>query len=427
MQLFHTISFPRIAALLLAASSWSSSVIAATRVIQFVGVGASEYTSGEINNENLSASCIVIVSNTGETTQVVDDFDFIRYDSGNSTTSWVAPDQQALRSSGAPSDTACIGQNLPSGGFCAFRLTNDSIPIGGRYLVCSGRITVRDAQADQPGSITASGVTSAVQEAMVMGGVLSGAYYAGGVHLWSLSNVALATDGNGAPDPNAQLGLVHNMNMYCRDSCVKYVGGGAPTAAHEEMCTIQCGHMWPASEPDNSFSTSIQYHVNWVDNAWNAWSGQRFNTVEFNWLHDWLSASESCGDQSLTGTWSGGGTGSASANSCTNAGTRPSAATGRAAMPQAVLRNANDHFAGGSVYELQIGPLASICSGLRSYFLQGGAEFTHADGIDTHAFVAPNGNYGPERLLCHHRHAKDDLYLRVGSSSSFTINGGLAF
>jgi hypothetical protein len=80
------------------------------------------------------------------------------------------------------------------------------------------------------------------------------------------------------------------------------------------------------------------------------------------------------------------------------------------------------------VYEMLVGPMTSVCSGNKSFFNLGGDDFTHTDGVDGHAIVkGSNSTYPPERLLCNHRHAKDDLYLRTGSTSSFAINGGSPF
>ncbi|MEK7689626.1 MAG: hypothetical protein AAB425_01255, partial [Bdellovibrionota bacterium] len=93
-------------------------------------------------------------------------------------------------------------------------------------------------------------------------------------------------------------------------------------------------------------------------------------------------------------------------------------------------RTANPHFAGGMVYEMIVGPMVSVCSGNMVYWQEGGVEFSHSDGVDTHAVYKTNSVYPgapPERLMCSHRHMKQELFMRVGSSTPIVINGGLAF
>ena len=103
-----------------------------------------------------------------------------------------------------------------------------------------------------------------------------------------------------------------------------------------------------------------------------------------------------------------------------------------AAFPAAsLLRTTNPRFSGGMVMEMIAGPMGSICSGNKTYYNDGNADFTHSDGIDSHIVIKYNeSDYPgapPERLFCAHRHAQDELFFRLGSTVPFPINGGLAF
>jgi hypothetical protein len=91
-------------------------------------------------------------------------------------------------------------------------------------------------------------------------------------------------------------------------------------------------------------------------------------------------------------------------------------------------------YAGGIVHEITMGPFLSICSGNSSYHAEGGIEFSHSEltrdssGVDTGVLNAIDQSGGvPERLYCMHRHSRDDLFSRVGATSSFAINGGNPF
>jgi hypothetical protein len=94
----------------------------------------------------------------------------------------------------------------------------------------------------------------------------------------------------------------------------------------------------------------------------------------------------------------------------------------------------NAHFAGGMVYEMEVGAYSAICSAHNQYASDGGLEFRHSDGVDSHAVYDSNtDDYNgakvapPERLLCAHRHLKPDLFMRVGSTSPIVVNGGMPF
>jgi hypothetical protein len=92
---------------------------------------------------------------------------------------------------------------------------------------------------------------------------------------------------------------------------------------------------------------------------------------------------------------------------------------------------AKGHFAGGMVYEMQIGAYNAICSAHNQYAKDGGLEFKHVDGVDSHAVYSSNATEypgaPPERLVCAHRHMKNDLFMRVGSTSPIVVNGGMPF
>jgi len=87
------------------------------------------------------------------------------------------------------------------------------------------------------------------------------------------------------------------------------------------------------------------------------------------------------------------------------------------------------NFSGGIVHEVTIGPFLSICSGNNGYHNEGGVEFSHTEiiGLAVSGTSIDRGGSIPERLYCMHRHGNDDLYSRVGASSSFAINGGSPF
>ncbi|MEK7691234.1 MAG: hypothetical protein AAB425_09455 [Bdellovibrionota bacterium] len=252
----------------------------------------------------------------------------------------------------------------------------------------------------------ASGSVTISQEAMVLGGVLSGAYYASNTHIQKEAGGKwpkhMAT--NDMPAKSAAPGIdddydAANMNFYCAKACMVY---GAD-ASH--------GRGGKAGDPSN-------------------------NAADFNKN----TCEEHCGIRCISSYNEGDTVDIRDGDWCRNMTgfTIPPAGDDAAyfrsgSLPSGVdklVRTANSHFAGGMVYEMIQGPLSAICSGNRRYFEEGGVDFDHSDGVDSHAVFKNNLDFEgapPERLLCMHRHAKPDLFMRVGSTSPIVINGGLAF
>jgi len=372
----------------------------AIRTIQFGGVAGADFSTAEVNNANLSAQCTVSVVNTGTTQQRITALTFMGYDSSSQNTTgnaWAAPDQMQVRnaSGGAQSDTTCINQILDEGGVCLARIALSTFSMDGRYTVCAGRFTIEDVTASSPGSAVASGTVTMHQETMVLGGVLSGAYYASGTHLQAGANLAGAGDGGGAPDPTGLFS--YNMNYYCTNACQQWATSFSGSA-QANWCNHHCGAAG-YTESDNPTAD---------------WS---FLVASYSVRPTgWAVAASPAQVHGCSGT-----VGASAANmTCTESTV--------AQEPTYIMRPANAHFAGGMVYEMIMGPLTSICSGNKAFFNQGGDDFTHADGVDAHAIIkGTNTSYPPERLLCVHRHAKDDLYMRTGSTTTFPINGGTPF
>jgi hypothetical protein len=360
---------------------------AATRTMQFAGMAGAEFNVGDVSNHSKVGFCEITIVNTGKETQNVTRVDILSYSSASQTTggtTWSGPDFDLLRtSSAADASKTCTGNDLPEGGFCFFRFALDTLPSDGRYTICAGRIVIADKDPSKPGSVTAAGSVTMRQEVQVLGGQLSGAYYASGSHIQNSANLAVATDGSGAPDPsNSPLNAdwSHNPNYYCVTACS--MAGGA-----DDLCRGRCGIV-------SSGSTGEPYPGSGMVPLFTSAAPSGYpDTTE-------PPASVSV---------SGGNGGS----------------SGHGGY---MMRVANTHWAGGMVYEMNVGPMTSICSGNHSFFVQGGNDFVHADGVDGHAIIkGSNSSYPPERILCAHRHAMDDLYMQAGSVTPIVINGGQAF
>ncbi len=310
---------------------------------------------------------------------------------------------------------------INGGDFCLFMYTVSSIKFDGNWGVCGGVVQVQDVNAAAPGSVIASGSINVTQEAMVLGGVLSGAYYASGIHLSSTTGLNTDTS-NGVPSP--PVGLSHNMNYFCASACAIGTSNGS-SSNPGEFCIENCGHYQEHTDPISGGYTSqadpgnasiIPSHM----------VNSYISTFPYNsgGIYSWASGVVNAG--SATTQWP-----SVWGPACSGGANFPVAPTVYT-TPQATgeLRTANDHYAGGMVYEIEMGPLMSICSGNYTYYQNGGQDFTHAGGVDGHAFILGSATCPgcpPERLICNHRHAQPDLYLGVGSSMPFPINGGAPF
>src|SRR5690606_25203505 len=85
-----------------------------------------------------------------------------------------------------------------------------------------------------------------IQESVVLGGSLSGVYYASGTHLWNAAN--LRNNGGGFME-----GGGHNMNRYCQDACTR-------TGASTGWCQEHCGHA-AGGDPEAGGVITFSHHV----------------------------------------------------------------------------------------------------------------------------------------------------------------------
>ena len=345
---------------------------AASRTVAFAGLSNLHFSNMMISNKNRSVNCLITIINSGTQDQIVESISLLQMFYGNNTKQTVLTTSNFASVYGGPTTmcTGCVGQTLSGGGgFCHISIQHDTIPWIGRIGICSGKITVKDASPSNPGSVVAAGSMFSLQEAHLLGGTLSGAYYASGVHVASTSVAGIApasTPTSGAAPAYDATGM--NMNHYCWQACSTYMATIASPWT-DDQCRTHCGANRNAGTGDNGWRESI---AGWVQ---------------------------------PTGTITG------------NPVTNP-------------IRYANPHFAGGTVFEFILGPTRSICSGNTEYFAQGSPDFVHTDGQQYVIVVAGNTDYPtapPERLICSHRHAQDELTLGAGQNIPFTINGGNPF
>jgi len=274
-------------------------------------------------------------------------------------------------------------------------------------VVCAGRIVVDDTNPDSPGSVVASGTLLTTQEATLLGGVLSGAYYASGTHLADSSNLEPAPSGFVYPDGNGS-NYTNNMNVFCQQACIKAHAGDTG------YCNAECGFsgmpgLNMGSDPGNSgflwFAFGIAGQIIAVDPT-------QLNNVRI----ETNTATNQVANMTMP-TY----TGASHPNMAPSATVQP---------PTMILKQGNGHYAGGIVYEMTMGPMVSICTANLGAWLRGAIEATHAGGIDGHAVIRGSGTSGggpPERLVCNHRHAQEDLYFGSGAVSPIVINGGTPF
>lgn len=389
---------------------------AATRLIQFGGIAGSQPMTDEGNTKASTAFCFVLVTNTGMTRQKVS-ASFIGYSSQLQMTSDfttpAAGDTGRYRR-GQPS-TDCSGTNneIGPGEYCIFRSIVNTISFDGHWGVCTGRVRSDDVDPAQPGSVVAAGTVSIMQEARVLGGVLSGAYYASGTHLSEPELANISTYGRVLH--GVDIYNTHNMNIYCSAACA--AGGLNPA-----YCAVACGHgagVGEKSSPTQIWSAGIQGYIQPLDDTWT--DPIRHHAPDQTKLmpNMFLGPSPSPSGAPSYRSFSPG------------YNVANPAANGQMSQqpPTMAIRTTNGHFAGGMVYEMEIGPLMSICSGNKEYENNGGQDFTHFGGVDGHSWIKgnPAGNFPPERLLCNHRHAQSDLYMGISASQIFSINGGMPF
>jgi len=369
----------------------TQSVNAATRTVQFAGVAVNDPATMEVGNFSVNTSCVIAVTNLSAQRQRITGFKYYNYSfssdpktlssiSSTSSKSWKG-------NSGTPktcvvSATATGEQDgdLQSGQTCFLRYPVQAVIWSGRIAPCMGSITVSDVDATKPGSVIASGALYLNQESMVLGGQLSGAYYASQTHVRAGD---FAASGGKLEDPPTGVAATdaQNMNIFCEAACKAH-------SASNDGCAEHCGVGKSGSD------YGWYYHV-----------------------AGWDRVSNNVGFQS-------GYTGD------TTASTYPAVSSVNDPDRMRYHGVTNTHYAGGMVYEMQIGSFGAICSANKQYFQDGGFEFAHADGVDSHAVYSSNSDYPnapPERLVCAHRHGKQDLFMRVGSTSPIVVNGGMPF
>jgi len=363
---------------------------AATRTVQFAGLMGAE-TETTVGPNASYGFCQVLVTNLGASKQKIKQLTFLGYDLSGKKTLYATADgktnadQMVLRGVATTSGTDCMNKDLSQGDLCLFRYATQPVPMEGRYTPCAGTMVVEDSTPAQPGSLIAAGSITQFQEAIAVGGMFSGGFYLSGTHVLAGSaNLAQFQGFGGTPTiPYNTTG----MNFYCAAACL---ADSSPLTAAQ--CAEHCGGGSNQLKDQNG--------------------------------REWSNITNSFGNLVPSAAWAPSPVPIASPNPYVYPSPPPG---GR---PIGVLQAANAHYAGGFVVEMTMGPLNQICSGNSAFWEQGGDEFSHADGVDNHAIYLGNSTFPqapPERLLCSHRHGKDDLFMRVGSSTSFTINGGSPF
>ncbi len=380
---------------------------AASRSVIFSGTSNIPYLSSGFSDQARIAYCTLTVVNIGNTDQKISKVSFINTTlSGGSISSSLVevtdPNEQIRVTPTATSlgtASSCIGSAIPPNGYCTILKRISTAPVGGiRNVHCSGRIYVEDSTSSQPGSVIASGSVVTLQESMVMGGVLSAAHYYGSYTENQFTTRAAKFDGLPSNHPAGVTDLkvpggygTNQMNLSCYANCY-WQTGGTP-AYRQSTCQASCG----MSDTTAGVGNGLSCYANcfWQTRGTDA---DRQTTCQ-----------ASCG---MSGTTAQVGAFGASSDKFSSG-----------------LK-----YSGGIVHEITMGPFLSICSGNSSYHAEGGIEFSHSEltrdaaGTTTGVLNAIDQHGGiPERLYCMHRHSRDDLFSRVGATSSFAINGGNPF
>jgi hypothetical protein len=383
------------AAIALAITAISHGALAATRTVSFVGLSVASTTEDETANRASTSDCRIVVVNTGTTSQDILGVTFISYNGqgGSTSTPVTAPlpsnvfaDRYDPGGAGSGNDCTPNGTStspsagLQAGAFCVFDIVVSAASSSAQVAPCAGSIQVADTSPTSPGSVVAAGAIATSQEGLLLGGVLSGAMYLSGSHLWSTVGM------------QAQYGAFgydqgYNMNVYCAAACNAGTANGQTS-----FCNSNCGFSG-GSDP-GGWTHGVSY--------WGEPAG--FHASEQG---NGLPPVEPVAANVSTGS--------------------PVSGTTNINQGGTVVRSANGHFAGGMVQEMIVGPLISICTANAIAWQKGASDFTHAGGVDGHSWILGNGPYPPERLLCNHRHAMDDLYFGNQSNTPIVINGGTPF
>jgi len=361
--------------------------------------------TAELSNWSFMTFCNLAVTNLSTTEQVISKVEYMTYEFKTTTPTVVRSVTTKLGGAifgftswkGDLSATDCVGSStsLAPGEVCVMRYPVQNFTWSGKMALCSGKITILDKDPTKLGSVIATGSLYLNQEAMVLGGQLSGAYYASQTHVQSSDfGDARALKSIPTLPTGYSFGGAQNMNVFCGAACMSSSNRQSAGWSAEE-CNQHCG-LGNASDTD----------------AWTShiagWTSKLTNQD----YHEAGSEKSEHAD-SVSGT--------------TNTDIRDALHKMDRLRVQGVT---NAHFASGMVYEMQIGAFNAICSAHNQYSRDGGLEFKHADGVDTHAVYNSNTSYTnapPERLVCAHRHMKPDLFMRVGSTSPIVVNGGMPF
>jgi len=429
---------------------------AATRTIQYIGIAETlpestllspyDFSDKGIASSSryvLETACTLVVMNTGETPQKVTAFLPIMMDAAAQTSTKVdatgLPVEQFVeghfKNSGNPV-SKCIGEaQLLSGEFCVLRYFNPTAIFSGFVGLCSGYLTVEDVTPEEPGSVVASGSVYMTQEALVLGGQLMGAMYMSGSGFDSKNinteNYGDDTNDGGFADLSTIDYFTSNMNIFCAEACN---AGNGSWSSNE--CQTYCGGQKAYSRGYNQNPAAVDTYDddNTVDVALTSDTlYKNVNAVivtEAGLTNDDIQANHCDSD----------------GNNCQNFNTRPgyqenadesdiygSNAGGlpnKASQSTSFIRTANPRWAGGMVYEQIIGPFRSICSANQAFFDEGGENFDHDDAVDAGMIVYDNDDaktLPKEALACNHKHGQSDLFMGVGSSSPFSVNGGAPF
>lgn len=221
----------------------SQTAVASTRTVQFAGLTATAPEHDDTINLSKISDCRIVIANTGAQTQKVEGVGFIAYDPPSGQTiaapGFTAPESSMRVHNGAGSpDADCLGATvansnlIPPGAFCIFRLPFQPVTYDGFVSVCAGFIKVSDTTA-QPGSLTAAGSISIHHELTVLGGVLSGAYFASPTHLRNDPVPAAVHQDSGFTLRQHTF----NMNFYCSEACKFKAGADNP------WCDQNCGYI----------------------------------------------------------------------------------------------------------------------------------------------------------------------------------------
>lgn len=361
---------------------------AAARTVQFSGL-AVLYPSYlnfpadvRFDKATTRAVCQIVVTNLGAAAEKVTNFTAMDFNNAGGdlatvqtfTTNVAGTVNFKSRLSSAGGTAAnCMNVAIAQNQYCVFRYETDTMDFDEKQAVCSGRITVEDNVANNPGSLVAAGAIGYVQEVQVLGGILSSALYLSGSPLprtgTGAGTAGIDTTMTSVTPSNFASRDTFNMNAYCVKSCMAQSANYAKVSVCEQYCGLRRNNESAILDGTSGSATDG-------------------GSANFDPLY-----AQSLSAIQLT-----------PADDSANVSNR--------------LTSGSPHFSGGLVYEMTTGPLRSICSANKGYASQNGSTLTHP---------STSRMTGTEALYCAHRHSMDDLFMGVGTSSPFVINGGNPF